>query len=83
VDLPPGEYKKIYDIDVHGGITFDRRRYDGSGRIGFECSHVGDWIPQIKRIPDEVYRNFEFVRREVEKMAQQLAAKEVSTCPDC
>lgn len=66
-------------LDVHGGVTCD----DGT-RIGFDCAHAGDLVPQTfmfrvnyaggpdrKRIPD-VYRNWAFVEREVDRLAKQL-----------
>lgn len=41
--------------------------------LGFDCVHGGDDYPtEHFNFPDNVYRNFEYVKTEVEKLAEQL-----------
>lgn len=43
--------------------------------FGFDCAHAGDHCPGYDRMfTDGVYREFGYVRRQVERLAQQLAA---------
>ena len=54
--------------------------------LGFDCSHAWDYAPGLGRVRDagsiamgpsslgEVYRTLEYVRRETEKLADQLRA---------
>jgi hypothetical protein len=66
------------DVDVHGGITYN----DGK-KMGFDCAHAGDLIPYMARYrtraghihdPDETYRNWAYVKEQVEHLAAQLRA---------
>lgn len=65
------------DVVVHGGITFN----DGK-KMGFDCGHAGDLTPAMLRYDaqynlrhrDEVYRNWEYVKGQVENLAAQLRA---------
>lgn len=75
-------------VDPHGGLTFDRRletgwrifgdRPDLAGRwvFGFDCNHYGDGGPHRSDY-DTIYRSASFTRREVERLAAQLAAYRV------
>lgn len=71
-------------IRVHGGLT-----YSGEGRercgedpalwyFGFDCAHSGDLCPAMDwrsrfRNYEDVYRDFDYVQRDVELLAAQLA----------
>lgn len=77
-------YQELDDsIDVHRGLTFscdilpgDMRQSAGPWWFGFDCAHAGDFIPIAPVQPDShlcVYRTMEYVRRECEKLAEQLA----------
>jgi hypothetical protein len=89
VALPKGHpyYGKGYDdidVEVHGGLTFAQ---EGDGKnwakgywwVGFDCAHWGDLVPQIVELLDrephefETYRNFAYVRGEIQDLAEQLA----------
>jgi len=87
VGLPPGHphYEKHFKdigVEVHGGLTFSgrgdgERREKGYWWVGFYCDRPGDRVP-AREYPDrggEVYRDIEYVRGEVKKLAEQLRAK--------
>lgn len=73
-------------IDVHGGLTYSGAGTAEYGEdpalwyFGFDCAHSGDLSPATDgrypqfRIGGETYRNIEYVRGEVESLANQLAA---------
>jgi hypothetical protein len=74
-----------YDIDVHGGLTFSGSANwlgeKGSWWIGFDCGHLGDFSPEIRRLVpgissfgNEQYRDIEYVTAEVKSLAEQIAA---------
>lgn len=78
-----------YDLDmieVHGGITLtEKDSTTGEWVIGFDCGHSSDFSPGMlalgsTRYPENpgAYKNWEFVKREVEKIAWyvSLAADE-------
>ncbi len=74
-------YDDLFPVEVHGGLTFSR---EGDGDIlpkgywwlGFDCAHAWDLVPQILELMGreecETYRNFAYVRREIEDLADQL-----------
>lgn len=77
------------NLDVHGGITYTDSEDDGRWRIGFDCGHVGDYVPGIyppytKMFvdPDDLggkageYRNIQFVTDEIKKMVDQVKTYE-------
>jgi hypothetical protein len=80
------------DVDVHGGVTYTDAcqgsichvpkpgEPDDVWWIGFDCAHLYDLTPGSLRfdraLPDEVYRDVAYVRRETEHLAEQLAAVE-------
>lgn len=80
---PPRKSCRVQSFTVHGGITFSgklRRHGGGIERgwwFGFDCSHAWDVSPYFEgrglSMFDGVYRNFEYVRAEVTKLAQQIA----------
>ncbi len=61
--------------DVHGGLTWSSGR-KGLWWLGFDCAHSEDYCPRLALAPEPthhlVYRDFAYVKAEVEKMAQQL-----------
>jgi hypothetical protein len=84
VCLPEGyslsgkSYDEI-DATVHGGLT-----YNNNGKIGFDCSHFGDYMPGLVKIlsdmgrpikfyESEDYRDMGYVIRETYKLARQLS----------
>lgn len=44
--------------------------------IGFDCGHRGDMVPQQGWIEVGIYRDLEFVRGEIQRMADQVRALE-------
>ena len=83
-------YDDLSPVEVHGGLTFSKegdgdQRPEGYWWFGFDCAHAGDLVPLISRLlPNrlvpprdwETYRNFQYVRRETENLAEQLATLE-------
>lgn len=68
-------FKDPYSINVHGGITHHHLKSDGTLVIGFDCAHLNDLKPHfIKLIGDTggTYRTKEYVRTEIESMAEQI-----------
>ncbi len=70
-------HKIHYDninVEVHGGLTYG----DGE-KIGFDCAHMRDimprsfFIPVLCDIEKDEYRDYYYVRGELEKLAGQLA----------
>lgn len=73
-------------IDVHGGLTYSAAGIAEYGEdpalwyFGFDCAHSGDLSPAMDglypqfRISSEVYRDIDYVQREVEVLAAQLDA---------
>lgn len=73
-------------IDVHGGVTYAGECdgdpvegichvSDGEDEVwwfGFDCAHCMDCVPRIPRSRLLPYRNWAYVRSEVESMAKQL-----------
>jgi hypothetical protein len=45
--------------------------------LGFDCAHLWDLTPGMEdlgvTLPDETYRDFEYVKAEIEQLAKQLA----------
>jgi len=75
----------LRDLDVHGGVTCcGYLKPGGLWCIGFDCAHPGDAIPWPEPYPERpgVYRDIHYVRRECERLADQLAAhaKEDERC---
>src|SRR3972149_3789558 len=83
VGVPPSHpmYQKKYsdiDVVVHGGPTFSH--LGGFRGVGFDCAHLGDYVPGIdealgtSRSRQETYRNWAWVKAETQRLAEQLAA---------
>ena len=61
-------------VNVHGGLTYSAYG-DLLWWLGFDCAHSTDYCPRLchpEPAPGLVYRDFAYVKAEVEKMAQQL-----------
>jgi len=76
------DYGDVDDVDVHGGLTFSEHGHGdlfGLWVFGFDCAHSGDLLPDTFErygycTPGDQYRDFEYVKRETESLARQLAA---------
>ena len=97
VDIPidhPMKQAKILDnnLDVHGGITYSRAIDENTYRLGFDCSHLGDYLPWACKLNQTLmsdklknydpfkkgnYKTLEYVKGQCEKLALQL--KEIET----
>jgi len=72
----------VLALDVHGGLTYaedhkPHQKPDGLWWFGFDCAHLGDFMPAYDDqygIPEGTYRTAEYVKKECEKLAEQLAA---------
>jgi len=83
-DAKEGWMDMVLAIDVHGGLTFSdaccpKGGPEGLWWLGFDCGHAGDLVPgMLDKYPewyrggDDVYRHAEYVKGEVESMAEQL-----------
>ena len=70
-------FEKDYDyidVSVHGGLTHAVLD-DGMWRLGFDAAHYGDAVPRMVlalNFPDDgEYRDWEYVRQEVDSLAYQ------------
>jgi hypothetical protein len=81
----------LEDIEIHGGVTYSSFAGDVKRlwRIGFDCGHVRDYIPGISNTTQKkffgnhygalgasVYRDWDYVVKEVESLARQLMKME-------
>lgn len=71
---------QLWDLCVHGGISFNSRMRDSRGWwLGFDCAHAWDVSPGMATfyeglgMADMVYRDISFVQAEVTALAQQIA----------
>lgn len=71
----------LWKLDCHGGITFSHMAQDQDGKtfvIGFDCAHAWDLIPYntfnfgSRYYNESVYRNIEFVEKELIDLCEQL-----------
>lgn len=69
------------DVEIHGGLTFNRRATDGGMWFGFDTGHGGDWTGYVDMVsgltiesPGRIWTE-EDVEKETEKLARQLAAR--------
>lgn len=77
---------RINKIQVHGGLTYSEKE-GGLWWFGFDCAHLHDLSPSMeamrkdmyegRELPsfckDEIYRNIEYVTKEVQDLAKQLS----------
>lgn len=73
VYFPPGfvlseRQRESLELKVHWGIT-----YSDEDKIGFDCAHHLDHIPSMGvMLPGSSYKDFSFVREQLESLAIQL-----------
>lgn len=62
------------DVDVHGGVTYARDMEKNEWWVGFDCAHLYDITPGLsEHFPyDAEYRDMEYVKRECNKLAEQI-----------
>lgn len=65
-------------IDCHGGLTYSGdhapgEAIDGLWWFGFDCAHVGDYMPRSS-YREGIYRNMVYVRNICSMLAEQLAS---------
>lgn len=88
------DYDEVeFEDVVHGGLTYADNDTEGPSELwwfGFDCAHAGDlmplanqgstsmgWLPDFGS-PGGVYRDCEFVRQEVERLAKAIHEAEVA-----
>lgn len=77
------ELNSLFEIDVHGGITYSYSDDFDEWKIGFDCAHGGDISPGIMGstsssgiitisypFMDSSYKDWEFTKNETIKLAQ-------------
>lgn len=75
-----GGDKSLFDIDVHGGVTYNDMTDDNLYKIGFDCNHYNDLAYILIKYPDShtlrspssTYKTKQFVYDETNKMCDQL-----------
>ena len=72
-----GDYNKLMHVDVHGGLTYSgdmsMKGYALPGVwVGFDCAHSSDLCPGYYRSFDSVYRDVAFVKREIDRLSEQM-----------
>lgn len=77
------KHEPVHMLEVHGGVTYASERPPGDDEddgpewwFGFDCAHLGDVVPSMDNTVNRrsTYRDFKYVRRETESLADQLAA---------
>ena len=74
------DYVSLGGIDVHGGLTYSKNHKpnclpDGYWWLGFDCCHVGDYVPYASyclTYEGETFKDLEFVVNECERLAAVL-----------
>lgn len=83
----PDTQKSVNAIEVHGGLTYAEECHGPICHVpnggedetlwwfGFDCAHSGDVCPGMDRefSGHDRYRDVDYVRRETERLAEQLA----------
>lgn len=74
-----GRHYDDIDAKVHGGLTYSNkdRVFEDLWQVGFDCAHAGDLIPMMAKIidlPDDTYRDINFVKNEIRNLAEQALA---------
>lgn len=66
----------LESINVHGGVTYFEVKPGRKITIGFDCAHYNDLIPtfsiQAGEKEGEEYRTIDFVKKEIQKMVDQI-----------
>lgn len=74
-------HESLWDLNVHGGVTWADGGSPGLWWLGFDCAHSGDLVPglplfnEFYPIGDDapVYRDFIYVGNQCRGLAKQLA----------
>jgi len=78
-------YDDLFPVKVHGGLTFSRVGDGDTWQkeywwLGFDCAHAWDLVPymtslmsDLRALMSSTYKNFRYVREEIEKLADQVA----------
>lgn len=74
------DYDSAGDFEVHGGLTYaenhlPQREPDGRWWLGFDCAHLGDYVPHLLAGPPrggDTFKDLSFVEAECERLANQL-----------
>jgi hypothetical protein len=73
---------KVYDIEVHGGLTFSNTFYDENDEdwwFGYDCAHFGDRCLKFPHFGShDTFRDVPFCVGECEKLATQLVEKDLT-----
>ena len=69
----------LMNLEVHGGVTF-ADEINGVYYIGFDCAHAGDLVPAYEFECWETYRDEDYVRKEIERLAYQIKEFEYEQC---
>ena len=66
----------LENIDVHGGVTYFEISPSGKVTVGFDCAHYNDLSPTLQILEGknnyQEYRTVDFVKREIQKMVDQI-----------
>lgn len=69
----------LYDVEVHGGVTWTQQQEGGDGWvIGFDCAHCDDinprldWLLGFQSNPKATYRTVAYVYEELKNLARQV-----------
>lgn len=86
VHIPPGHpwhgksdaEAPLWDVSVHGGITWAALDDDGiHWKVGFDCAHAFDLIPGVPGMDRPglgcTYRDIDYARTEALRLAEQAA----------
>lgn len=69
----------LFELEVHGGVTFADYLDKDSYAIGFDCAHADDYTPKLGvGLFPQTWKDETFVRDEIEHLAKQLKEKELS-----
>lgn len=82
------EYNDGIKVEVHGGLTYSNfclnnichtpkeGEPDNVWWFGFDCAHAGDYCPAVPYFRGRaIYRDINYVREEVKRLAEQLAKR--------
>jgi hypothetical protein len=77
-----GKRHKDVNVSAHRGLSFSAQfwdeveeRWKDGWWFGFDCEQPGDLVPaKGNQTENDVYRNIDYVKNEVKKLAEQLAA---------
>ena len=69
-------------IDVHGGVTLAESGISTEGDpvwiVGFDCAHSCDYVPRLRLGCPKNFKDLDYVKQQVLKLAKQLKKREHS-----